>query len=97
MAMRRVILATAVSWTIGCGGGQTPPAGRGVEFANVSDQLALMRQSLPTSDGLGGAAWFDYDNDGDVDLFVGNGKGHPTALYRNDGHGSLTEVSAEAG
>lgn len=41
-----------------------------------------------------GAAWGDYDNDGDPDLFLTNVG--PEILYRNDG-GSFTDVTAEAG
>ncbi len=37
----------------------------------------------------------DYDNDGDLDLYVGFG-GAPNRLYRNDG-GILTDVGAAAG
>lgn len=52
-----------------------------------------------------GAAFFDYDNDGDIDLLVVNGStldnmaggGDPMAvLYRNDGDGSFSDVT-EAG
>ncbi|MCZ6604761.1 MAG: VCBS repeat-containing protein, partial [Alphaproteobacteria bacterium] len=31
-----------------------------------------------------GSAWADYDNDGDLDWFVANSKGGPSALFRND-------------
>ena len=42
-----------------------------------------------------GAAWGDYDNDGDPDLFVAN-DATPNYLYRNDG-GKFTNVAVEAG
>lgn len=41
------------------------------------------------------AAWEDYDNDGDVDLYVANDFGRNN-LYRND-EGRFTDVAAEAG
>ncbi len=41
------------------------------------------------------AAWCDYDNDGDMDLYVANDFGRNN-LYRNDG-GRFTDVAAEAG
>jgi hypothetical protein len=59
-----------------------------------------------------GAAWLDYDADGDMDLYVGNGAGlayHedgrrlevlPVAssrLYRNEGDWRFTDVTDEAG
>ena len=43
-----------------------------------------------------GASWGDYDNDGDFDLAVANIHGW-TALYRNGGWGSFTNVTEEAG
>ena len=53
-----------------------------------------------------GAAWFDYDNDGNLDLLIVNGStrepskagGDPlAALYRNDGNGKFTDVTARSG
>lgn len=41
------------------------------------------------------AAWDDYDNDGDVDLYVANDYGR-NCLYRNDG-GDFRNVAPEAG
>ena len=53
-----------------------------------------------------GATWFDYDRDGDIDLYLVNGAalfgGHtdrpPTnALYRNNGDRTFTDVTIPAG
>lgn len=53
-----------------------------------------------------GPAWLDYDNDGDLDLYLLNGshfnadtlaKYRPrSALYRNNGDGTFTDVTNEA-
>ncbi len=43
-----------------------------------------------------GAVWFDYDNDGDLDLFMTQRNG-PNLLFENDGTGSFTDVAALRG
>jgi hypothetical protein len=56
----------------------------------------------------GGVALLDFDQDGDLDLFLPGGGGfageekrtiigRPPALYRNDGHWQFTDVTAAAG
>ncbi len=40
-----------------------------------------------------GASWADYDNDGDLDLFVANSGDHDNFLYRNDGDGTFTKIT----
>jgi hypothetical protein len=45
----------------------------------------------------GGAAAGDYDNDGDIDLFITRGDVGPNLLYRNEGNLVFVEVAASAG
>ncbi len=94
----------------------------GRSFEDVTEQAGLAGAEDAWSTG---ASFFDYDNDGDLDLFVtnyvtwsreidlkvdyrlsgiGRAYGQPTNyagtdsyLYRNNGDGSFTDVSAEAG
>jgi len=41
--------------------------------------------------------WFDYDNDGDLDIFVSRWNDEPHRLWRNEGDGSFTNVASQAG
>lgn len=47
------------------------------------------------------AAWGDFDNDGWLDLYIGNestpGNPHPGELYHNNGDGSFKNVADQAG
>ncbi len=73
-------------------------------FADVSDQLAHIHHEEPFDDfgtqpllpnelsRLGpGVSWYDFDRDGDEDLFITSGRGGPLVLYRND-RGNLRRV-----
>lgn len=66
--------------------------GKGWAFRDVTREVGLdaknRRHSLA-------AAWEDYDNDGDQDLYVANDYGH-NCLYRNEG-GQFVEVASAAG
>ena len=47
-----------------------------------------------------GAAWLDFDNDGDWDLYLVNGAGGEettNALYRNEGNGTFTPLGRDCG
>ncbi len=66
-------------------------------FTDVTFAAGLGDVQYPTQT----AAWADYDNDGDVDLYVGNesttGLDAPCQLFRNNGNGTFTDVAVEAG
>jgi hypothetical protein len=40
-----------------------------------------------------GCAWGDYDNDGNLDLFVSNASAQQNFLYRNNGDGTFAKIS----
>ena len=88
----------------------SPP---GVQFVDVAAQSGLEKRNVSGRDqayivetSIGGSAFFDYDNDGDIDLYVVDGSSfhgfpegeHPfNRLYRNDGGSTFADVTAEAG
>lgn len=47
------------------------------------------------------STWIDFDNDGDIDMFMakcgGNEARRTNQLYRNNGNGTYTEIGASAG
>ena len=44
-----------------------------------------------------GVAWGDFDNDGDLDLYLANDSGQASRLYQNNGNGTFTDVGASVG
>jgi hypothetical protein len=66
-------------------------------FTDVTEEAGLLRYH-PTQ----AAVWFDYNNDGWLDLFIANesrdpGDPNPCELFRNNGDGTFTECAAENG
>lgn len=79
----------------------TAESGITFQHANAMTGQKLLPETMGS-----GVAFFDYDNDGDQDLFLVNGCGWPGAkdntkptqcLYQNDGKGHFKDVTKEAG
>ena len=73
-------------------------------FADVTREASLAHPAYPSQS----AAWADYDNDGDLDLFscnesepesglVSNSINFPSQLFRNSGDGTFADVAPTAG
>ena len=61
-------------------------------FTDVTDKAGLARPATATQ----AAAWADFDNDGYIDVFVGN-ENAPCQLFRNKGDGTFEDVAHRAG
>ena len=66
-------------------------------FMDVTFDAGLGEEHYP----CGTASWGDYDNDGDLDLYIGNESSKalraPCQLFRNNGDSTFTDVAAKAG
>ena len=66
-------------------------------FSDVTFAAGLGHEHYPTQTG----SWADYDNDGDLDLYVGNewtaSMPAPSQLFRNNNDGTFTDVAVVAG
>jgi tetratricopeptide (TPR) repeat protein len=60
-------------------------------FADVTKEAGLTEPIASQT-----AVWADIDNDGFLDLFIGNEQG-PSRLYRNKGDGTFEDISTLAG
>ena len=61
-------------------------------FSDVTFDVGLGETHLPTQT----ASWADFDNDGDLDLYIGNEK-FPCQLFENDGDGHFQNIARAAG
>ncbi len=64
-------------------------------YQNNGDETFTKITNSPITNDQGhshGSAWADYDNDGDLDLFVSNDQGQDNFLYSNDGNGGFTKT-----
>lgn len=65
-------------------------------FTDITQAAGLL-SFYPTQ----AAVWFDFNNDGWLDVFIGNesdrGNIYPCQLYRNNGDNTFTDVAAQAG
>ena len=68
-----------------------------LKFEDVTFDAGLGESHYPTQT----AGWADYDNDGDLDLYIGNETtkrlASPCQLFRNEGDGTFRDVASEAG
>ena len=61
-------------------------------FTDVTSEAGLAAPATSTQT----AAWADVNNDGNLDLFVGN-ENQPAQLFLSDGHGHFTDIAKSAG
>lgn len=66
----------------------------GRKFVDVAAALGVDGANHPRT-GSNGPSVVDYDNDGDLDLFVANYG--PNFLFRNNGDGTFTDVATQVG
>jgi len=73
-----------------------PEASAQAQFREVAAERGISGYHMAT--GMGGSvSAADYDDDGDIDLFLPNGPRHPDQLFRNLGDGHFEEVAAAVG
>ena len=102
---RLIMMALAASALSGCGGGDEAPEAPPLRFVETAREAGIDFVSeyrdghlnMITETMGGGAAWLDYDNDGDWDLYITTGRGLPNALYQNNGDGTFNETAEQAG
>jgi len=70
--------------------------GQGIEFSEVGAARGI-GSDQPAAGWTSGLAAADFDDDGDIDVFVPTACGSPNVCYENDGTGHFTDVAASLG
>ena len=86
---RRDSGSTGYLWRNGLNLSASPPTGT---FTNVTSSSGITDAS-----GQRGCCWGDYDNDGDLDLYVVTRSGNANVLYQNQGSPSWGFVAVSVG
>lgn len=115
-SMQRILLTGYIA--VACAGvslsarGSEPGDAAGLRFADVTSvcgvDMTMTCGATPSRHILevngGGVALFDYDNDGDLDLFLANGAsmkdpehGPGSRMYANEGDGTFVDVTKKVG
>jgi len=77
-----------------------PVAQKNILYNNDGGSFSVVAAGELTTDTLYSyaSAWGDYDNDGDLDIFIGNSGGHSTPqqsyIYINNGMGNFTKLAS---
>ena len=101
---RRALLVGAAGLAVAVGTARVAVTNRRPEiqlptFVDVTARagITFRHRSYGEEDPIqAGAAFFDYDGDGRPDVFL-TSAGGPNALYRNNGDGTFSDVTARAG
>lgn len=72
-------------------------ANQGMGFKNIGKESGTAYDDSGNVHGGMGIDWGDYDNDGRFDLFVGTFQNEAKNIYRNEGSGLFTDMSASLG
>lgn len=62
----------------------------GGSFVNISKSAGIQKEAHGLS-----ATWWDYDEDGLIDIYVANDFADPDNLFRNNGDGTFTDIITE--
>ena len=67
-----------------------------LQFNEVSNAAGILPNDIEPGFG-GGVSAFDYDQDGDVDLYLPQRFGSPDRFYANNGDGTFADIAANSG